>query len=145
MLKASHNVNPFSHFKNSKLYGVYFLHNNAIMIKDPELAKTVMVKDFEYFVDRNSAGTKKLFDGPYDKAWGQQMTNLSGDHWKNVRSTFTPIFTSGKMKGMVKFIQHTTALLDEEFERKLKYAFFLECTNIGCKHSFISDLVKTLS
>ena len=35
------------------------------------------------------------------------MINLEGEEWKDIRSTFTPIFTSGRMKAMIIFMQNT--------------------------------------
>ena len=59
------------------------------------------------------------------------MFNAIGDTWKRTRTTFTPIFTSGKMKTMLHFIKegsnHVTAELAkkseirEEFDLKEVY------------------------
>lgn len=38
------------------------------------------------------------------------MLGLKGDQWREVRATFSPIFTSGKMKMMMRFM---TAISDE--------------------------------
>merc|ERR1712013_520312 len=43
-----------------------------------------------------------------------------GDTWKNIRSTFTPIFTSGKMKVMLHLIKQTSGLLVEDLAQKAK-------------------------
>ena len=43
-----------------------------------------------------------------------QLLSLTGDDWKDVRTTFSPIFTSGKMKAMMVFIQETSKSLTEE-------------------------------
>ena len=58
----------------------------------------------------------------------KQMINLEGEEWKDIRSTFTPIFTSGRMKAMIVFMQNTCNQLlhcmdqcadnKEEFELK---------------------------
>lgn len=100
---------------DQRYYGVYLFANYALVLKDPELIKTITIKDFNYFVDRNSKGTQRLFEGKYDIAWKKQMTNVSGEEWKDIRSTFSPIFTSGKMKGMVKFINEVNNRLADEF------------------------------
>ncbi len=53
-----------------------------------------------------------------DMVWKQQLTSLSGDEWKDVRSTFSPIFTSGKMKSMMTFIHHVTERLMTAVDQK---------------------------
>ena len=35
-----------------KYYGVYFLGMPALTIRDPELIRQILVKDFDHFVDR---------------------------------------------------------------------------------------------
>ena len=63
-----------------------------------------------------------------DKIWQKQMSSASGEEWKNIRSTFTPIFTAGSMKAMMVFIQESCGKLitamesfaekNEDFEAK---------------------------
>ena len=52
--------------------------------------------------------------------WGLSLDNARGDTWKNIRSTFTPIFTSGKMKVMLHFIKETSNFLTEDLALKAK-------------------------
>ena len=44
------------------------------------------------------------------------MSTVEGDEWKELRSTFSPIFTSGKMKGMMVLINEVTKNLLTEVE-----------------------------
>ena len=95
------------------------------------------MKDFNHFVDRNEANFGKSFDkgAKLDKVfsmsddkmltsfiqiWGLSLDNARGDTWKNIRSTFTPIFTSGKMKVMLHFIKETSHFLTEDLALKAK-------------------------
>ena len=88
-------------------------------------------------MDRNEANFGKSFDkgGKLDKVfsliddkmlisfiqiWGLSLDNARGDTWKNIRSTFTPIFTSGKMKVMLHFIKETSNFLTEDLALKAK-------------------------
>ena len=73
--------------------------------------KSLSVKDFNYFVDRTFNGYDLGRGTSYtDQIWKAQMLGLKGDQWREVRATFSPIFTSGKMKMMMRFM---TAISDE--------------------------------
>ncbi|XP_065214819.1 cytochrome P450 6a9-like isoform X2 [Planococcus citri] len=74
--------------------GVYFMYKPYIMIRDPELMKTILVKDFSYFKDNEFVSTKHT--EPFEK----RLFHLSGDEWKNMRVKLTGAFSSIKMKLM---------------------------------------------
>ena len=100
-------------------YGIYFLRQPFLVITDPDLIKQITIKDFDYFVDRMSGTLKDLFFGGNTrtaKIWRQQLTNAEGEEWKLIRSTFSPIFTSGKMKGMMTLLQEKCSKLIENME-----------------------------
>ena len=46
------------------------------------------------------------------------MDSAVGDEWRAVRTTFTPVFTSGKMKLMLKFIIETSKSLVNFLQKK---------------------------
>ena len=59
-----------------------------------------MIKDFDYFVNRSSSESiekKKKTNQLADKIWFKKLVDNVGEDWKNTRSTFTPIFTSGNL------------------------------------------------
>ena len=91
-------------------------------INDIELVKTIKVKDFNHFVDTQDdhiAQTQRL-GGELDTLFNSHMGNSKGDEWRDVRSSFSPIFTSGRMKGMMKYINQVGISLTEEIGRKSK-------------------------
>merc|ERR550517_548613 len=45
------------------------------------------------------------------------MTIKTGDKWKDIRSTFSPIFTSGKMKAMMRFIDKVSDSLVQQMDK----------------------------
>lgn len=95
---------------NTKVYGGYVFLNPILVIRDPELAKIVLVRDFNNFVDRSGmiSPDRSKHSTVTDKIWNRQLTTLSGDEWKSVRSSLSPIFTSGKMKVMFALMQHVS-------------------------------------
>ena len=83
--------------KGQPFYGAYFFTKPILMLTDADLIKQVLVKDFDHFVDRDGSGgfmkTLKQSNARSDKIMLNQMTTLTGDDWKNLRTTFSPIFT----------------------------------------------------
>jgi len=106
----------YRQYSNQKVIGTFMFGKPMFMLTDPELIKQIFVKDFHNFVDRIDPATTAKFFGPSqsDKIWAKQLTNLSGDKWKDVRVTFSPIFTSGKLKIMMRLVkQISDSLVDD--------------------------------
>ena len=93
----------YDQFKGEKMYGWYGVMGfPQVVVQDMELAKDVLIKDFDHFVDRREF---TFGDGQYlDK----MLTVLTGDKWKTMRTMVSPIFTSGKLKGMVNLIDNVS-------------------------------------
>lgn len=64
------------------------------MILDMELIKSILIRDFEYFVDRPTLNIRR------EAYLNNMLINLKGQQWKNVRTILTPTFSSGKLKYM---------------------------------------------
>ena len=124
-------------FKDEKFFGLYMFSKPFLNISDPELLKLIQVKDFDHFVDRTSPAQNRLLfsGGDLNKIWLRQLTSLTGDEWKEVRAAFSPIFTSGKMKNMMKFIQHVSGELVNEFDKHAKAGEEFEVKNVFNKFS----------
>jgi len=78
--------------KYGPVHGLYELNKPVLVLGTPELVKTVMVRDFVYFMNRRDRGkhrVAKFF-----------VTQLRGNEWRRSRSIMSPTFTSGKMKAM---------------------------------------------
>lgn len=103
---------------NMPFYGIYVLRKPMFVIKDAELVRHICVKDFDHFVDRAGEKFGNFFktQSRSDHLWASQISNARGELWKNLRSTFSPIFTSGKMKAMMIFMQETMSRLMNELD-----------------------------
>ena len=58
-----------------------------------------------------------------------------GDTWKTIRSTFTPIFTSGKMKTMLPLIREVSGQLTDELARKVEAGQEFDLKDVFGKYS----------
>jgi len=85
-------------FPDEKIFGYFNFGQPTFVINDEELAKKIMIKDFEYFTDRRAILDANEINNAF-------MTNLSGAEWKQIRSLMSGVFTSGRLKVMFKHIK----------------------------------------
>ncbi|KAF2880402.1 hypothetical protein ILUMI_25769 [Ignelater luminosus] len=80
-------------------FGIYSLNQPCLVVKDPTIIKTILMKDFQSFQDR------PIFsDEACDPIFTTSLGIIKSPHWKPLRSKLSPIFTSGKMKLMFVLI-----------------------------------------
>ena len=124
-------------FENEKYFGHFMFGKPMVGVNDPDVLRQIQVKDFDHFMDRTSPETNKKFfaGGELDALWAKQLTSLGGEEWKEVRGAFTPIFTSGKLKGMMKFIMQVSEDLSNEFDKKAEAGEEFELKDVFGKFS----------
>ncbi len=80
----------------------------VLVVNDLELAKMMMVKDFDHFTDLRTFGMDTSTEA--NRYIANMMPFVTGEKWRKVRSLMTPAFTSGKLKNMVPLMQKVTAI-----------------------------------
>jgi cytochrome P450 family 6 len=70
----------------------------VLRVADPELIKTILVKDFHLFPDRRARSS-------LHPIMRKNLVDLTGSEWRRVRGVISPTFTSGKMKRMYPLIR----------------------------------------
>lgn len=97
-----------------RIYGFYSLFGNyTVIISDPALAKQIMIKDFDYFVNRDQVDPDKV-----DRLLGKSVLMLRDQKWKNMRATLSPVFTSSKLKQMYVLLQNCMTDFISLYEEK---------------------------
>ncbi|XP_011263150.2 cytochrome P450 9e2 [Camponotus floridanus] len=94
LIKSIYDLSP-----NAKYVGMYDLTRPLIVLRDPELIKSVTLKHFDMFMDRRS-----FIEESQDPLLGKNLSALRGERWREVRSILSPAFTSSKMKNMFKLM-----------------------------------------
>lgn len=102
---------------NEPFGGIYELRKPQLIVKDPELVYAILVKDFKHFYDR---GFKQVVNA--NKELDPLSTHLfftTGERWKVLRHHMSPVFTSGKLKGMQEQIWACIDLTIKNIEKQM--------------------------
>jgi cytochrome P450 family 6 len=75
--------------------GIFSFDKPTLLIRDLELVKNILVKDFQIFTDRVLSSDEKL-----DPLFSRALSVTKGQLWRHLRTNLTTVFTSGKMKMM---------------------------------------------
>ncbi|XP_014476486.1 PREDICTED: cytochrome P450 9e2-like [Dinoponera quadriceps] len=99
LLKKVYDMSP-----NAKYVGFFDAMNPVVMIRDPELIKSIAVKNFEIFPEHRS-----FIDEVNDPMLGKNLFSLRGDKWRELRKLLSLAFTSGKMKTTFELMSNCAA------------------------------------
>ncbi|XP_067015325.2 probable cytochrome P450 6a13 [Anabrus simplex] len=85
-------------YPKERYVGIFQWRSPALLVRDPELIKHIVLKDFSHFHDRGMH-----YDEVHDPLTAH-LINLEGTRWKSLRSKLTPAFSSGRLKAMFPLI-----------------------------------------
>lgn len=100
----------YEKYKKDKVYGLYRANAPTMIICDLDMIREICVKQFHNFVNRNTFD----LDGPI----GHALTELKGDHWKDVRAIVSPSFNTSRLKRLFPHIESNAKLLLEHLKEK---------------------------
>ncbi|XP_055375905.1 uncharacterized protein LOC129608436 [Condylostylus longicornis] len=95
----------YNEFKNEPIFGMYLMFNPTVYLKDLDLIKNVLIKDFHTFPERGLYHNKK------NDPLSAHLFAMDKEGWKDQRSKLSPTFTSGKMKYMFSTVLKITECL----------------------------------
>ncbi|XP_042862277.1 probable cytochrome P450 6a13 isoform X2 [Penaeus japonicus] len=103
----------YNDYNGRDFCGYYDFLKPGLFIGNPELIKSILVKDFEHFSDR------RTFDlGKVNPIANDMLTNATGAHWRLIRSVVSPAFTATKTRRLLPLMAqraaHLTRLAMEE-------------------------------
>lgn len=85
-------------FPNDRFIGTFELISPVLTIRDPDLLRSICIKDFDHFQDH------RAFSNGNDLFFSKSLIGLKGQKWRDMRSTLSPAFTGSKLRNMVPLI-----------------------------------------
>ncbi|XP_058126457.1 cytochrome P450 6d3-like [Anopheles ziemanni] len=119
-----------------RLVGVYLFFRPAILIRDPHLAKRIMLNDFQYFHDRG------VYCNEERDPLSSNLFALPGQRWKNLRARLTPTFTSGQLRNMMPTFLDVGKKLMNQMEKLVERETVLEMRDVTSR--FVLEIVASV-
>ncbi|XP_061391784.1 cytochrome P450 6g1-like, partial [Musca vetustissima] len=122
-------------FHNESVVGVYGLYKPSLLIRDPELIKAILIKDFDKFCNRYSKpdphtepiAANNIFFGDYKL-------------WKEMRSKFSPMFSGGKLRAMYPLVMGVAENIGDHL-MKQGHVFSMEVKGLCARYT--TDVIAT--
>ncbi|XP_038110946.1 probable cytochrome P450 6a13 [Culex quinquefasciatus] len=132
----------YKEFPNEPFIGYFKVFKPAVMLRDPDLIKSVLVKDFGSF-----AANDFPLDEKVDPLLAHNPFMVTGERWKTSRQLLTPIFTVSKMKQLFpmmeqvskQFVEYVGRQLGKDVEAKSISAAFTTQNVAGCAFSLDAE------
>ncbi|EZA52989.1 Cytochrome P450 6B2 [Ooceraea biroi] len=125
----------YNDYKDEPVVGIFSRREPVLVVKDAELIKEVLIKDFSKFADRGII--------TYDKVepLSQHLFNLEPKRWRPLRMKLSPVFTSGKLKEMFSLISDCAENLGQYVEKVAIKNEAVECRELTAKYT--TDVIGT--
>lgn len=130
-------VEKLYHQTTEPCFGAYAMFSPMLVVRDPEIIRAVLIKDFQYFTDRNV-----YIDEKKDPLSGH-LFSLNGDKWRNMRTKLTPVFTSGKLKAMFATMVDCGMPLVNYMDKAVDKREIIEAREISAR--FATDVIASVA
>ncbi|KAJ9577525.1 hypothetical protein L9F63_005898 [Diploptera punctata] len=127
----------YKELEGERFGGLYSFHRPTLLLRDPELIKNILVKDFGNFYHRGFETDEE------NEPLQGHLFAISGPKWKNLRTKLTPTFTSGKIKMMFPTVVETGNELKEHLKKPAERNEVIEVKDILARYS--TDIISSVA
>lgn len=129
-------------YSGEPFIGYYKVFKPAILLRDPELVRNILVKDYASF-----SANDFTFDERVEPLLVHNPFVVDGERWKSSRQLLTPIFTARKMKQLFpmmdtigkRFVEFVDRKVGKDVEAKSISAVFTTQNVAACAFSLDAE------
>ncbi|XP_076374798.1 putative cytochrome P450 6a14 [Megalopta genalis] len=125
----------YKKYKSNPVLGLFARKEPILIINDPELIKTILIKDFAKFSNRGITVNEKA------EPLSQHLFALEPERWRPLRARLSPVFTSGRLKEMFFMIIDCSKSLEEHLEAVAVKGDPVDCRDLTSR--FTTDVIGT--
>ncbi|XP_044738975.1 cytochrome P450 9e2-like [Chrysoperla carnea] len=109
-------IQVYNAYPEKKFYGIFLFSAPTILIRDLQMIKDILIKDFENFGDHSNSifleGISPIID--------RNLFSLKGSKWRDMRATLSPAFTGSKMRIIFQLITECCEQFINHFMNEIK-------------------------
>nr|XP_033326765.1 cytochrome P450 6B1-like [Megalopta genalis] len=98
-------------YKNEPVVGLYSYRSPILILNDPDIIKSALIKDFSKFANRQRKPNGRT------EPMSINIFHLESERWRPLRQKLSPMFTSGKLKGMFNLMVECSQNLDKYLDQ----------------------------
>lgn len=125
----------YNEYIDEKMIGIFEGHVPGLVLRDPDLIKDVIIKDFSVFSARPVFYNEKI------EPLSQHLFAVKPSTWRPLRTKLSPAFTSGKLKNMLKLKLECLEYLQRNLDAIVKKGEPIDCEDITTR--FALDVIGT--
>ncbi|KAJ6639105.1 Cytochrome P450 6k1 [Pseudolycoriella hygida] len=122
---------------NDPFIGIYGALRPLLVVRDPNIIRSIFIKDFQHFVDRGV-----YIDEHYDPLSGH-LFSMNGEKWKNLRVKLSPVFTSGKLKAMFSTLLNCGEPLQKYINKMASTNETIEVRELAARYT--TDIIASVA
>ncbi|XP_014481247.1 PREDICTED: cytochrome P450 6A1-like [Dinoponera quadriceps] len=118
----------YNSYKDEPLIGIFIKRNPVLIVKDPDIIKDILIKDFPKFADRGISTHK-------NDSLSQHLVALEPKRWRPLRTKLSPVFTAGKLKDMFPLMLECSEHLEAYVGQLVNRNEPIECRELTAKYT----------
>ncbi|KAF7991637.1 hypothetical protein HCN44_010438 [Aphidius gifuensis] len=128
-------MNIYQAYDGSPFVGIYEMRSPVLLLRDPDLIKQVLIKDFSHFQGRGIVMNES------NDPLCANIVNLSGPRWRVLRTKLSPAFTSSKIHKMFDLIIESSNKYKKFVEKYADNNEAVEFRDLSAK--FATDVISS--